>query len=500
MQRLSKWVLIAALGLLLASPAGCGGTSSRGEQLYEKAKQQYAQSYYTDAGETFREAREQLLAEGKDARAEDCRIQLQNIELIFLSYPYSEEEVRELLSQHFPDMPESEIEGWIAGSVADVRLIDGQPRYADEACMNIILRNPDLFATSSQLVEKYDEGYRTLLEAAHETPSHEARQPYFNPVTYLGTGTLDVPREQLPQSGLLRLWFPLPILAGYQQDVRVLSITPDDYVKDPPSFDQDVGLVYMEVPLDELREDLTIELRFSFRRYQQRFEIAADNVGDYDMDGVLYRTYTASRGNTKITAEIEDTARQVVGDETNPYLAARKLYDYVIEYVDYGHLPHPVMWPRGEAESVFVHEYRLGDCGAQSIYFSALCRAAGIPCRTTGGWQLIGGDFAPHFWAEFYLPNYGWIPADTSVAQIPDFIPGLSEEEVDEFRDFLFSGQDHYRCTVQTDVDLPLVPPATEPVLLPMTLQVPAALCDTMEEIPGVVISESWVLHAEITE
>jgi len=347
------------------------------------------------------------------------------------------------------------------------------------------------------LVEKYKEGYETLIEVIKESPPDEAWQPYSNPITYRGASTLDVPREELPQSGMLQLWFSIPILTGPQPAVRVLSITPDDYVKVSPTLDQDVGLVYMEVPLEELEEDLQIELQFTFERYEQRFEVDPDNVGEYDTESDFYKEYTASRGNTEITPEISETASQVVGVETNPYLAAKKLYDYVVENVDYGHVPHITMWPRGEPESVYVHEKRLGDCGAQCIYFTALCRAVGIPCRTTGGWQLIAGDFSDHFWAEFYLPNYGWIPADTSVAQIPNYIPGLSEGERKEFRDFLFGGQDHYRCVVQTDVDLPLVPPVSELVLMPMTLQVPAALCSTMDEIPGVVISEHWALHAQ---
>ncbi len=47
---------------------------------------------------------------------------------------------------------------------------------------------------------------------------------------------------------------------------------------------------------------------------------------------------------------------------------------------------------------------------------------------------------------------------------------------------------DHYRWVVQRDVDLPFVPAAPEPTLLSMTLQSPALLCDTMDEIPEAVI------------
>jgi len=501
MKRHVEWLIICMIALLLILPLGCNGdTSSEGEKLYEQAKQQYEQANYTQAAELFQEAREELLAEGKDTEAADCRVQLQNVEIITMSYPYSEEDVRELFAQHFPDATQSEIDAWIADCEPERRDIDGQSHYTDEVGMNLLYRNQDLFQTNPQLVEKYREGYQTLMEVINRTPPDESWQPYSNPITYLGTSALDVPREELPQSGLLQLWFSIPILTGPQPSVRVLSILPDDYVKDPPIFDSDMGMVYMEVPLEELEDDLQIEIQFTFDHYEQRFEFGPDNVGEYDTGSDFYKVYTASRGNTEITPEISETAHQVVGDETNPYLAAKKLYDYVVGNVYYGHLPHLAMWPRGEPESVYVHEQRVGDCGAQCIYFTALCRAVGIPCRTTGGWQLIAGDFASHMWAEFYLPNYGWIPADTSVAQIPDYIPDLSEEENKEFKDFLFGSQDHYRCVVQTDMDLPLIPPASEMVSIPMVNQYPEALCDTMEGVPGLVLSEYFSIHVQVAE
>lgn len=496
MERRAKLLLSCFIALLLILPMGCSSNrTSQGESLYRQANEQYERSNYTWAAELFQEAREELLAEGKDSEAADCRVKMQNMEIITLAYPYSQEDVRELFAQHFTDETQSNIDAWIAECEPEKRIIDGQPYYTEDVGMNLLYRNQDLFQANPQLVEKYREGYRTIMEVIDKTPPDESWQPYSNPATYVGASTLDVPREELPQSGLLQLWFSIPILTGPQPSVRVLSILPDDYVKDPPIVDSDMGMVYMEVPLEELEDDLRIEIQFTFDHYEQRFEVDPDNVGEYDTESDLYREYTASRGNTEITPEISDTARQVVGDETNPYLAAKMLYDYVVENVVYGHLPHLAMWPRGEPESVYVHHNHVGDCGAQCIYFTALCRAVGIPCRTTGGWQLLAGDFASHMWAEFYLPNYGWIPADTSVAQIPDYIPDLSEEENKAFKDFLFGGQDHYRCVVQTDMDIPLIPPASEMVSIPMVNQYPEALCDTMEGVPGLVLSEYFTIH-----
>jgi len=86
-------------------------------------------------------------------------------------------------------------------------------------------------------------------------------------------------------------------------------------------------------------------------------------------------------------------------------------------------------------------EHYKGSCNQYSAFFVALCRAVGIPARSVSGfigWKpwikeedlrpiyefetklspggLAGvqhyGSQIPHMWAEFYIPNYGWIPID----------------------------------------------------------------------------------------
>ena len=158
-------------------------------------------------------------------------------------------------------------------------------------------------------------------------------------------------------------------------------------------------------------------------------------------------------------------------------------------------MPHAVLWPRtSQTESTYVHEYKRGDCGAQSMYFSALCRSLGIPARATGGWQLFNGQFASHFWAEFYLPNYGWIPVDTSVAQVGFYPKNVTDQQRESFINYFFANQDSMRCIVQKNVDMPLIPSADGSPIMPMAIQEPAVLCTTITDtIPGLIIIPYWI-------
>lgn len=162
-------------------------------------------------------------------------------------------------------------------------------------------------------------------------------------------------------------------------------------------------------------------------------------------------------------------------------------------------MPHCVLWPRADLpESVYVHENKRGDCGAQSMYFSSLCRSLGIPARTAGGFQLFTDSFRGHFWAEFYLPNYGWVPAEASVAQLALYPYDLTAEQRRTFIGYFFANQDSMRCVVQKDTDIPLIPQADSLPLLSLAIQVPTVEYSIPNgEIPEDVFLEYWSMECQ---
>ena len=414
-------------------------------------------------------------------------------------YPHTKEEAAKLLEENFKDVPKRVRESWLKNGKADYMTIDGKPRYFWGFVKNIRFRDLDLLKKDPEAVEKEISIFKKyngiIFRSVDEEYPPDPLKPYINPVTFLVSGTLSIPRDKLPEKGLLQLWTPLPILTGPQANVRIISITPEEYVKTVPQTSEDLGLVYLEVPLEKLKGDLNIKAELIFTHYEQRFIVDPDNVGEYDKDSFLYKRYTRSYKNTTITPEIADKAQEIVGDEKNPYLAAKKIYDYVVNDVHYSFMPHVTLNVLGEPESVFVHEKKFGDCGAQSMYFCALCRSVGIPARSTGGWQLCPGLTGGHFWAEFYLPNYGWVPVDTSIAQTAGMSQQVSKEKSEKFKEYYFANQDPYRYVIQKDVDVPLSPDPGEPVILPMAIQSPAVVCKTSEKDLSLLVDDGWKME-----
>jgi len=109
---------------------------------------------------------------------------------------------------------------------------------------------------------------------------------------------------------------------------------------------------------------------------------------------------------------IQKTVADVVGDETNCYWIARKLFEHVTKKMHYelsgGWNVAPTVLKRGS-----------GSCSEYSFVFISLCRAAGLPARYVGSVVIRGDDASTdnglyHRWPEVYLPNYGWVPLDPS--------------------------------------------------------------------------------------
>jgi hypothetical protein len=108
---------------------------------------------------------------------------------------------------------------------------------------------------------------------------------------------------------------------------------------------------------------------------------------------------------------IQNAVKEAVGEETNLYWKARRIYNWVNDTLYYelagGWNVAPAIIERGN-----------GSCSEYTFVFMSMCRAAGIPARYTGSIAVRGDraseDEVFHRWCEIYLPPYGWFPVDPS--------------------------------------------------------------------------------------
>ena len=168
---------------------------------------------------------------------------------------------------------------------------------------------------------------------------------------------------------------------------------------------------YPKVPADTF---LKSRLKLKARLYDTEFYIFPERVGTLNDIPKSMGIYLADGFKYDINHPVMQKAvKEAVGDEKRPYWIMRKLFNYIIDKIDYklkplgGWNPAPTVLKRG-----------TGSCSEYTFVFIGLCRAAGLPARYVGSIVVRskdkGIDDVWHRWVEVYLPNYGWIPADPS--------------------------------------------------------------------------------------
>lgn len=152
----------------------------------------------------------------------------------------------------------------------------------------------------------------------------------------------------------------------------------------------------------------------------------------------------------RFTPAICELASELSRGTDDPWVLARRAYDYVTTHVAYSYM-------RDYLCIDFIPGFAMlngrGDCGVMALLFITLCRAMGVPARWQSGSHVEPDDIGSHDWAEFYIAPYGWLPAD------PSFGGGALRKGDRELWDHYFGNLDPYRQINCTAFAAPFDPP-----------------------------------------
>lgn len=486
-------LLVVAIAVLVAGCTTAPTPASPGDSLRIQAEHEFQNNNLHAATLLFGLAQQNYTAAGNHAAAKNARDRAMTLQMMTFHFPYNRSTMDGMLAGIFPDLSASQRAALMDDPGAVTYKTDGEVWYFEDTISNIVYHNLTIMQ-GVNAKNHYTPFYDDLAPLALAPQTGGAGQ-YSDPVAWDGYEEIAIPRDQLPATGTLKLWVPLPIEYGPQANVSIVSLEPAQYLRSTTGTDADLGLACFEIPLDEIRDPfVNVSARFRFSEYTQRYTIDPAKVKPYNTSDTEYRKYTAATPNIALTPAMKKKALEIIGNETNPYLQAQMIYRYVSDSLPYSHAPHMLLEATGKPRSVYVLETGIGDCGAQSQYFAALCRSIGIPARVPVGYQMIMQPAGTHVWAEYYVEGYGWIPADVTVAEGADWSYNATAEERQQYRDFFSRNLDPYRYIIQKDVDVPLSPNPgdNEVVITRNTIQIPLAVCDTCTENPSLMIPRDY--------
>ncbi len=275
----------------------------------------------------------------------------------------------------------------------------------------------------------------------------------------------------------VKVWFAYPTDDPAQtvKSMKIHSPYPHEITTDPNGN----KMLFVKVTDPETKE-FTIVEEFTLERKEILSGVDASKTRPItDEDRAKHASFLEPSTQVVIDDEIRELAKSIVGNETNPVRAARKIYDWELGNVDYWVKDPENKKASGLGSTTYCLHNGTGNCTDFHALWTSLARASGIPTRIVYGSffkeELDGQDRdqSYHCWPEFWVPEIGWVPHDVAVADIfvGDF--ELNDTNGDKVRlttgdgytapdparvDYYFGNLDERRVTWSRGRDLVLAP------------------------------------------
>jgi len=357
------------------------------------------------------------------------------------------DDVKKRVRQQIPDLTDEEFARWDVHDLFEHMNIDGERLYFARSPSNLFRLSAEAEARrnvrtpfSHGDVEQLSDYHRAVIEQAKQTGRSSVM-----PQKVKVTQTLTVNADAVPAGKTVRAWIPYPrAIAGQQQDVHFVSSQPSKHDIAPESALQ--RTVYLQ-QVAQAKKPTVFSVTYELTVYSQYNAIDAAKVEPAKITAELAPYVDERPPHIAFTEPLRIFSRQVVGDATNPYQIAQRIFAAVDEIPwagarEYSTIPNL---------STYTLDAGHGDCGEQTMLLITLMRMNGIPARWQSGWTFTTGDYEDiHDWAEIYLAPYGWVPVDVTYGRLDSADPALKW--------FYLGGLDNFRIAFNDDFSTEFVP------------------------------------------
>ena len=378
--------------------------------------------------------------------------QRERMQRMRLDFSLTADQVEAKVRKQIPDLTDAQFAQWDTHGLFEHMAIDGQRLYFNRAPSNLFHLSAAATArqkggttyVASGLPREVNDNYidfdRKVIEQAKATGKTSVL-----PQRVQVTQTLTVDADAVPAGKTIHAWIPYPRAdKGQQEDIAFVSSQPAAHQIAPESALQ--RTVYMEQTA-QAGEPTVFKVTYEVTLYAQYHAIDPSKVTAGKVTPEL-APYVAERApHVVFTEPLRVFSNQVVGDATNPWEIARRIFAAVDE----------IPWAGAREYSTIpdISAYTLhaghGDCGEQTLLLITLMRMNGIPARWQSGWTFTNGKYDDiHDWAEIYLAPYGWIPVDVTYGRLASNDPSLKW--------FYLGGLDNYRIAFNDDFSRDFAP------------------------------------------
>jgi transglutaminase-like putative cysteine protease len=243
-----------------------------------------------------------------------------------------------------------------------------------------------------------------------EVADRPGAKSYGDKRSYVVSYSVNIKAVKASGPNTLYLWLPRPVLSPTQRGVGLLTQSAEPFVADHR------GTALYQFKDVAAGADFTVAQSYLVDVYAVETAVKPQAV-KRDVDSPLRQAYTAATALIPADApEIAKLAERIVGKERNPYLEAKKIYDWLEAEITFVAVDARDPADRKPGGAVQTAADKRGDAYGAALLFCALARARGIPCLPVAGF-LVNRDRSSvrHFWAEFWIDGFGWVPVDPAM-------------------------------------------------------------------------------------
>jgi len=220
--------------------------------------------------------------------------------------------------------------------------------------------------------------------------------------SYTVNYSVDIRVIEATRPNTLYLWIPTPVTSSSQRNTSLINRNTEPYIENHR------GLSLYK--LDNLGAGISQSITLSYRVevYEVETSIRSSNIRSEHSASDLFTLHTQSTDlipSNNIT--LRTVVNSIVGRDQNPYSRARAIYDWMIRNVTI------VEFMPAGTKLIDALETRRMDSYSAALLFTAMMRAARVPCIPIAGVLIDrNGQTTRHYWTEFWIDNFGWIPVD----------------------------------------------------------------------------------------
>ncbi len=362
---------------------------------------------------------DQWVADERTTEIQKIRLsyEKERIRRLLATYSYDEEEAFQIAKEQIDGFSREEFEELVRQGKLDYILVDGKKRFERRFVQNLGFSMSE-YKQRMRQDEDSLEARRILDERIKQLLSGGL------PKTYRIKAKVSL-KVKNSEKEPLRVWLPYPKVGLQLLDVRLISVcTPNYYISDN-------SVPQRTIYFEGTESEYWVEFEYKIKEWVNKVD--PEKISG-SVDPSVQQFLEEEPPHIIFTPYLRYLASQIVQGESNPYLKAKRIYDWITKHVRYSYVRPYATY---ENISQYVAENLKGDCGFQALLFITLCRIVNVPARWQSAWYANPIFASPHDWALFHVEPYGWLPVD------PSF--GGARRNDEQLRSFYFGNLDGFR-------------------------------------------------------